>query len=128
MDTTVYIDGFNLYYRLLKARPATKWVNPIALVRRVLPNNNITRVRYFTARVSGRLDPDAPHRQQLYLDALGTLPELEIHYGTFLEAKKYAGLVKPTLDLSAKENRMPFLGWPDVANVWKTEEKAAMLI
>jgi hypothetical protein len=125
MDTTVYIDGFNLYYRLLKSRPAVKWVNPVSLARRVLPGNNITKVRYFTARVSGRLDPDAPHRQQLYLDALSTAPEVEIHYGTFLEVKKYAGLVKPQLDTSLRENKMPFLPWPDVACVWKTEEKGS---
>jgi hypothetical protein len=125
MDTTVYIDGFNLYYRLLKNRPAIKWVNPAALARRILPRNNITKIRYFTARVSGRLDPDAPHRQQLYLDALSTVPEVEIHYGTFLEVKKYAGLVKPQLDTSVRENKMPFLPWPDVAYVWKTEEKGS---
>jgi hypothetical protein len=95
MRTTVYIDGFNLYYRLLKARPPIKWVNPLALVQRILPKNEITKVRYFTARVSGRLDPDAPLRQQLYLDALSTIPEIHIHYGSFLEKLKYAGLVLP---------------------------------
>lgn len=125
MNTTVYIDGFNLYYRLLKQRPAIKWVNPFALAKRVLPDNKITKVRYFTARVSGRLDPDAPHRQQLYLDALGTIPEITVHFGSFLEAKKYAGLVKPTLDKRINDNRMPFLRWPDVAYVWKTEEKGS---
>src|SRR5262249_37709402 len=117
MDTIVYIDGFNLYYRLLKSRPAIKWVNPVALAKRLLPKNKVTQVRYFTARVSGRLDPDAPHRQQLYLDALSTLSELDIHFGTFLEVKKYAGLVKPVLDKAATENRMAFLPWPDVAYV-----------
>ena len=124
--TTAYIDGFNLYYRLLKARPAIKWVNPLALVRRVLgPNNQITKVRYFTARVSGRLDPDAPHRQQLYLDAVSSLPEVHIHFGSFLETRKYAGLVKPTLDKKVRDNKMPLLPWPDVAYVWKTEEKGS---
>jgi hypothetical protein len=126
MRTTVYIDGFNLYYRLLKDRPPLKWVNPLALVRRVLgPNHQITKVRYFTARVSGRLDRDAPHRQQLYLDALGTLPEVHIHFGSFLEARKYAGVVKPDLDRTHYDNKMPFLPWPDVAYVWKTEEKGS---
>ena len=27
METTVYIDGFNLYYRLLNSRPALKWLD-----------------------------------------------------------------------------------------------------
>ena len=124
MDTTVYIDGFNLYYRLLKERPAIKWVNPLALAQRILPKNKIKKVRYFTARVSGRLDPDAPKRQQLYLDALSTVPEIEVTFGTFLEKPKYAGLVKPKLAKS-HENRMPFLKWPDVAYIWKTEEKGS---
>ena len=56
--TIIYIDGFNLYYRLLKERPAFKrWLNLLALVKSVLdPDNDIVKVRYFTARVSGRLD------------------------------------------------------------------------
>jgi hypothetical protein len=72
-------------------------VNPVALVRRILPKNKIVKVRYFTARVSGRLDANAPKRQQLYLHALESVPEIHIHYGTFLEKPKYAGLVKPKL-------------------------------
>lgn len=52
--TFVYIDRFNLYYRLLKQRPQYKRVNPFELVRTVLdPDNDIIKVRYFTARVSG---------------------------------------------------------------------------
>jgi hypothetical protein len=125
MRTTVYIDGFNLYYRLLRERPASKWVNPVQLVHRILGSQNqITKVRYFTARVSGRVDRDAPARQQVYLDALATLPELHIHFGTFLEVQRYAGLVRPGLKKD-HFNRMPFLPWPDVAYVWKTEEKGS---
>lgn len=124
MDTTVYVDGFNLYYRLLKQHPDAKWVNPLALARKALPKNNVSRIRYFTARVSGRLDGDAPRRQQLYLDALHSVPEIEIHYGTFLEKPKYAGLVKPNL-LRDHENQITFRPWPDVAYVWKTEEKGS---
>jgi hypothetical protein len=130
MRTTVYIDGFNLYYRLLEKRPPIKWVNPLALVQRVLGvKHQITKVRYFTARVSGRLDPDAPLRQQLYLDALSTIPDIHFHFGSFLEKPKYAGLVRPTLDKSKKtkkhRNDLPFRPWPDVAYVWKTEEKGS---
>lgn len=44
----------------------------------------ITKLKYFTARVSGANDPGAPARQQAYLDALSTLPEVEVHYGRFL--------------------------------------------
>ena len=126
MRTTVYIDGFNLYDRLLRERPHIKWVNPLRLVQRVLgARNQITKVRYFTARVSGRLDPDAPLRQQLYLDALSSVRDIHIHYGSFLEKPKYAGLVKPVLERGKQNNDLIFRPWPDVAYVWKTEEKGS---
>lgn len=126
MKTIVYIDGFNLYYRLLEKRPPLKWVNPLELVKQALdPVHIIIKVRYFTARVSGRRDPDAPRRQQLYLDALSSVPEIEVHFGTFLEKRKYASLVRPKLDRSDRENVPTFLPWPDVVRVWKTEEKGS---
>lgn len=84
MRTWVYVDGFNLYYGALKGTPF-KWLNPVELARRVLPAvNKVERVKYFTARMSGAVDPDAPRRQHLYLLALDTLPEVEIIYGHFL--------------------------------------------
>lgn len=84
MRVNVYVDGFNLYYGALK-RTAYKWVNIVELARQVLPaSDTIQKVKYFTARVSGADDPDAPRRQQKYLSALGTLPEVEIFFGSFL--------------------------------------------
>jgi len=41
-------------------------------------------LKYFTARVSGASDSGAPARQQVYLNALRTLPEVEVHFGSFL--------------------------------------------
>jgi hypothetical protein len=75
MRTIVYVDGFNLCFRLLVNRPAAKWLNIKTLSERlpdranVDPANVVTGVRYYTARVSGRIDPAAPRRQQIYLDA-----------------------------------------------------------
>ena len=84
MRTRVYVDGFNLYYGALKGTPF-RWLDPVKLTAFLLPREcTIDRLRYFTARVSGKLDPQAPARQQLYLKALVTLPEVEIHYGRFL--------------------------------------------
>lgn len=91
MRVRVYVDGFNLYYRALKRlSPDCKWLNPLALARSLLdPEDTIDRVRYFTARVSARGgDPDAPRRQQAYLKALGTVPEVTVHYGRFLSKTK----------------------------------------
>ena len=83
MRTRVYVDGFNLYYQLRKTQ--TKWLNPVKLAYLVLPKlHKIEKLRYFTAHVSGVPDPGSPARQQVYLNALGTLPEVEIHFGSFL--------------------------------------------
>ena len=82
--TRVYVDGFNLYYGALKGTPF-KWLDPVRLTALLLPSEYaIDRLRYFTARVSGKLDPRAPARQQNYLKALSTLAEVDIHYGRFL--------------------------------------------
>ena len=84
MRTRVYVDGFNLYYGALKGSPF-KWPDPVRLVARLLPREHaIDKLRYFTARVSGKLDPSAPARQQIYLKALATVSEVELHYGRFL--------------------------------------------
>lgn len=121
--TIVYIDGFNLYYRALKPL-GRKWMNIDALSQAVLPaSNRITAIKYYTARVSGRIDPGAPARQHAYLRALESLPRVAIHYGNFLTLKKWAGLVQPP------EFR-PVCAFPPgvaahVAYVWKTEEKGS---
>ena len=88
--TTIYVDGFNLYYRAVRNTPH-KWLNLMALFRDVLrPTNNITKIRYFTAMVSGKTDQGMPQRQQTYLRALATIPELEVHKGRFLVSQKWA--------------------------------------
>ncbi len=93
--TYVYIDGFNLYFGKLK-RTAHKWLNIVEASRLLLPTNNVVKVKYFTARITGRPnDPDAPLRQQVYLRALMTLPEVEIIYGHFLTHPKMMPVVTP---------------------------------
>ena len=82
--TRVYVDGFNLYYGALKGTPF-RWLDPVRLTSLLLPREcAIDRLRYFTARVSGKVDPQAPVHQRIYMKALATLPEVEIHYGRFL--------------------------------------------
>lgn len=84
MRTRVYVDGYNLYYACLKRSPH-KWLNIHDLAVRRLPQNQIDKVRYFTARVSARPhDLTQPQRQETYLRALATVPEVEIHFGHFL--------------------------------------------
>jgi hypothetical protein len=125
MRTIIYVDGFNLYYRMLRGRPECKWLNPLKLAEVCLkPNNDIVHLRYFTARVSGRTDPEAPGRQQRYLKALTTVPNLSIHFGSFLSSTKFAGLVHPPDFRPAPASPMAE-PWPDVVKVHKTEEKGS---
>ena len=112
MKTNVYIDGFNLYYGCLRKTPY-KWLDLGALVSRLLPKDEINRIRYFTAHVSGRGgDHQQPQRQQIYLRALATIPNLSVHLGQFL--------THPT--------RMPLANpgsGPATVEVLKTEEKGS---
>jgi uncharacterized LabA/DUF88 family protein len=111
--TYVYIDGFNLYYGAVKGT-SFKWLNVRRLCELLLPDSRIDKVKYFTARVSARKDdPDKPTRQQMYLRALRTLPDLEIIYGSFLSHDVQMPLAEP----------VP--GGPRFAKVIKTEEKGS---
>lgn len=111
--TIVYIDGFNFYYGAVKGTPH-KWLDFEALCRRLLPQDNIVKIRYFTARVSARPDdPQQADRQDTYLRALATLPLLEIHYGHFVQRKVRLPLTNPTPDR------------PRTVEVIKTEEKGS---
>ena len=94
MRVAIYVDGFNLYYRALKGTEF-KWLNIEALGREVLSEDDeIVFVRYFTANISPRAgDKSAPERQEAYLRALRTLPNLTIHNGRFLPKTKTRPLV-----------------------------------
>ncbi|MCC7018016.1 MAG: NYN domain-containing protein [Rhodospirillales bacterium] len=113
MKAIVYVDGFNLYYGALKRTPY-KWLNIMTLCNFLLPKNRIVGIKYFTALVTARPnDPDQPTRQQIYLRALRTLPNLEIIYGHFLEHVIFMPLADPAPDM------------PKRTRVIKTEEKGS---
>ncbi len=113
MKTNVYVDGFNLYYGAVKGTPY-KWLDLAALSARLFPRNQINRIRYFTAIVDSRPpDLQQPVRQQTYLRALHTLPNLSVHLGTFRTRPVRMTLVHPPR------------GGPRTAEVWKTEEKGS---
>jgi len=82
-NVNVYIDGFNLYYGAVKGTPF-RWLNIAALCKHLLPGDNLQSIKYFTAIVSARPhDPQQPMRQQVYLRALRTLPNVSIIFGQF---------------------------------------------
>lgn len=97
LRTYIYVDGFNLYYRALKDSPY-KWLDLKALFTNILnPQNEILEIKYFTALVSGKIDPDQPIRQKTYLRAIQKhIPEFSIYYGHFLSHVVSAPLATPT--------------------------------
>ena len=82
-----YIDGFNLYFGLrAKGWKKYYWLNLVSLTQALTkPGQQFVKCHYFTARInaSGYQSQDA-HRQSIWLDALGTLPDLTLHYGHYL--------------------------------------------
>ena len=113
MKTHVYVDGFNLYYCAVKDT-AYKWLNIDVLCRTLLPENEIVKIKYFTARVKPRPgDPSQHTRQDIYLRALRTVPHLEIHFEKFLSHT----VTMPLADPPARGTRF--------AQVIKTEEKGS---
>jgi uncharacterized LabA/DUF88 family protein len=82
MKAIAYIDGFNLYYRAVKGT-SYKWLNLRQMCEMLVPEYSLEQIKYFTAPVSGKEDPDKPIRQQTYFRALRTVG-CEIIPGKFL--------------------------------------------
>lgn len=117
MSTNVYIDGFNLYYGSVR-KTSLKWLDLSALCKALLPNRQIKRIRYFTARVRAlQHDLQAPIRQDIYLRALKTIPNLTIHTGHFAPRPS----VFPQFPLAYLNPSRP----PLVVQVLRTEEKGS---
>jgi len=113
MLTNVYVDGFNLYYGCLKGTPH-KWLDLEALCARLLPQNEIKRIRYFTAKISARPgDVHGPVHQDAYLRSLTTRPTTSVHLGHFLTNTTRMPVAKPVA------------GGPKTVEVIKTEEKGS---
>lgn len=84
MRTFIYIDGFNFYYRAVKNTPY-KWLDFKSLFTYLLDDKHkIECIKYFTAIVTGKIDPQQPIRQKTFIRALQKhIPELEVYYGQF---------------------------------------------
>jgi uncharacterized LabA/DUF88 family protein len=95
MRTYIYIDGFNLYYRAVKGTPY-KWLDLKKLFTSLLgPQNDIQAIKYYTALVSGKIDPNQPIRQKTYIRALEQyIPELSVYYGHFLSHEVMAPIAQ----------------------------------
>ncbi len=67
----------------------------------MFPYNDIQKIKYFTAVVSGKRDESKPVRQELYFRALCTLPSVEIIEGNFI-TKQVKIQVTPEVCVLAK--------------------------
>jgi uncharacterized LabA/DUF88 family protein len=100
IKTIVYIDGYNLYYGLLRGTKF-KWLDVVKLFdKHVLDKNaELIEVRYYTAPVLGRMsdDPRSTQRQRQYLQALKIINpnRLKIIEGQIVASKPYQRLVEP---------------------------------
>lgn len=82
--TNVYFDGYNFYYGAVKGTK-WKWLDPVRLVKSLIRNDNeIVSLKYFTAPIKTYPhDAAALDRQKIYLQALSTLPQIEIIQGFY---------------------------------------------
>ena len=113
-SANIYVDGFNLYYGALK-ETEFRWLDIREFCRKLVPQNPINRVRYFTAPVSARVtDPHGPARQDAYLRALRAVGGIDIHLGHFQQSK----VRLPLADQSHNDR-------PRMVEVYKTEEKGS---
>ena len=108
-----YIDGFNLFYSLLKGSKY-KWLDIASMCETLLqPNQELIAIKYFSARIgSAKGSPERALRQKIYLEALGSNPKINIRLGYF----------------SIHKTKMPLAGdWDNgnikLVDVIKTEEK-----
>lgn len=128
MKTYVYVDGFNLYYGAVKGTQY-RWLNIVELCRRLMPENEIVRVHYFTARVKPTPDDQTKNvRQQIFIRALETLPEIQVTYGSFLRQAKKMPLAPARH--GRKDDKRPGVvslkkDGPTAAIVWHMEEKGS---
>lgn len=90
-----YIDGFNLYFGIRDAELRQfLWLDVHKLAKKLLgPQQVLGATKYFTARISGAKPTDSKvyankkndkrKRQQTYLSALDTIPEIERFEGNY---------------------------------------------
>ena len=108
-----YIDGFNLFYSCLKGTEY-KWLDIYKLAQSMLnPEDELIAVKYFTAKIkSNKAEPERSLRQDIYLEALKTNPNIHIKLG-------YFSIHKTKMPLASEWEQ----GKIKTVEVIKTEEK-----
>ena len=120
--TTIYIDGYNLYYSRLKGTPH-KWLDIVALFRdRIVlpqdPSAEVVKIKYFTAPIKAsyaRHGTDSSNAQTQYLRALLA------RYDGLVEVIQGFHIFEPTSLPTYRQGSDPTKD--DVSPVWMIEEK-----
>lgn len=60
-----YVDGFNLYHRRLEGNPDLKWLCLRTLAAKFFPRDDISKVKFFTAKVDPASTNSPKQRRQL---------------------------------------------------------------
>lgn len=119
MKTTIYIDGFNLYFGLLKNTPF-KWLNLSSLFTEIVkiqnPASNVVSIKYFTAPVKAKFSKHgdkSPQSQNHYHRALLASKDcqIEIVSGYFDVDISSPVIYRNPIDLTQR------------VDTWKLEEK-----
>lgn len=119
MKTTIYIDGFNLYYGVVRGTPC-KWLDVVSLFSALCNEQNsnveVVKVKFFTAPIKAKLSTrkqQAEHSQRIYIKALqNKYPELFYCEEGFYQLSK--GLF-PKYQVPIDKR--------DKISVWRLEEK-----
>ena len=112
--TSIYIDGFNLYYSLKNT--SFKWLNLQKLSQLYLntQQHDIQKIKYFIAKVkSTPNNPSKDIRQDIYLRALNTIPNLQIIYGKFKKRQIKGFLCDPSDRRQLKKNIVEIKKWEE---------------
>lgn len=100
MRTIVFVDGYNLYYGMLRRSPH-KWLDVFTLFHdhALDPEADVIEVRYYTAPVLGKMcdDPLSPQRQRTYIQALRKFhpQRIVIIEGKMTASQPFQRLVRP---------------------------------
>jgi uncharacterized LabA/DUF88 family protein len=94
----VYIDGFNLYYGVLKFSKE-KWLDIERLFVRLRPHDAIQNIRYFTALSSSGKSSD----QLAYLQAIETLPLVNVVRGRYKKKSVKCQVPPPLCTIPGKD-------------------------
>lgn len=125
LNIWAYIDGFNVYNGALKGTPY-KWLDLQAFSQALRPTDQVSKVKFFTAKVNARAnDPDQPLHQMLYWRALRTISSIEIIEGHFLTKKTFLPEVASVDQITAQQRAgVNAVGMkPTMAHVYRSEEK-----